>query len=177
MHAYTLLLGSNLGNKIQILSRAKFLLQMNRCLISNCSSLYQSEPWGFEHNEAFVNQAVLIHTTQNLFQVYRLCMDIEKQLGRSRNHQNEGYTARPIDIDILFADSLIVQHPHIELPHPRLHLRKFVLIPLDEILPKFVHPIARKSVHQLLDECADTGWVKKIHEYCYESSPSSAKLK
>ena len=86
---------------------------------------------------------------------------IEKELGRDRTTPHEGYVSRPMDLDILYwGRDLIVEKQHVIVPHPRLHQRRFTLLPLCDVAPDYVHPILKKTNRQLLDECQDTGIVK-----------------
>ena len=107
-----------------------------------------------------MNQALLVETTLSPWQVLRTALAIEKDLGRVRpdfsifNFQFsiKKYHSRPIDIDLIFYDDLVVDTPELTLPHPRMHLRRFVLEPLTEIIPTYRHPVTGKTVKQLLYE-------------------------
>ncbi len=156
MNNVTLLLGGNRGNTIQYLIDAKSALQQT---IGDCiqtSSVYESEPWGFSDSQWFLNQVVVCRTNLTAVEVLNQCLHIEKMLGRTRSDY-VGYEARVIDIDILFYDNTCIDTPQLTIPHPKLHLRYFTLLPLTEIMPDFIHPTLNKKISKLLDECNDKG--------------------
>ncbi len=148
-----LLLGGNLGDKRKIFSEARNLLTERIGKIMVRSSVYETEPWGFESNDVFWNQVLEISTSLDPEEVLRLCQQTELDLGRTRNKTQ--YSSRLIDIDILFYGDLIIQGKNLTVPHPRIQERKFTLVPLNEIAPKLIHPVFRKSIGQLLEECPD----------------------
>ena len=102
-----------------------------------------------------------LETSLDVFSVFEKINEIEKVMGRSAK-TDKGYLDRLIDIDILFYDDLILNCSELQVPHPRLHLRKFVLTPLVEIIPYFIHPVLNKTIQQLFEECNDEGRVIKI---------------
>jgi len=155
-----LLLGGNIGDRAYYLNNAINLIRKEIGKVLICSSVYESAPWGFEDANAFYNQVVVLETTLDAMVVLKKNQFIEKKLGRTRNAN--GYESRCIDIDILFFDDLILNEANLQIPHPRLHLRRFTLMPLVEILPDFIHPVFRKTMQQLFDECKDLLMVKKI---------------
>lgn len=118
------------------------------------SSLYASPPWGFEHYCDFLNQAVMVSTTLSPSQLLEETQLLEKQLGR-KTKTTIHYEGRLIDIDILFVGNSVVQTSDLQIPHPRLHLRRFTLVPLNELIPDFVHPVLQKPIGTLLSECTD----------------------
>lgn len=148
-----ILLGSNLGDSQEIFRIAKNKIE-NLCgKIVKESSLYESEPWGFETKNWFLNQVIQIETSVNPDTLMDILLDIENQLGRERIGNT--YHSRTLDLDILYYDSLISDNEKVTLPHPRLHLRKFTLIPICEIAPNFVHPIFGKTQKELLEKVDD----------------------
>jgi 2-amino-4-hydroxy-6-hydroxymethyldihydropteridine diphosphokinase len=156
-----LLLGSNLGDRHKILSNAKDLISARIGIIKVESSIYESDPWGFEHENVFLNEVVILNTEYSPESVLKLALDIESELGRVRSNDNE-YTGRLIDIDILFYDDRIVHDEHLKIPHPLLHERRFTLQPLVEIAPDMIHPVLQKTMKQLLDDCPDNLEAKQM---------------
>ena len=153
MHTLYLLLGGNIGDRLQYLNNAKIELekQIGKCV--NQSGVYETKPWGFEHCTFFLNQLLVITTTLAPHQVLDTILEIEQKLGRVRNGAT--LQARTIDIDILFYDSVIIKDNFLEIPHPRIAERKFALVPLSEVNNNFMHPVYYKTMHQLLVECND----------------------
>ena len=127
-------------------------------VITSVSSLYETEPWGFEHKNWFLNQALKITSFLLPAEVLEKIHDIEKKLGRKRNSTE--YISRNIDIDILFVDEEIYYSNNLVIPHPRLHKRRFALLPLLEIAPVLRHPLLDKSVEEMTKTCKDTMKVK-----------------
>jgi 2-amino-4-hydroxy-6-hydroxymethyldihydropteridine diphosphokinase len=126
------------------------------------SSLYETEPWGFRHETPFLNQAVGLYTHASPKKLLEELMTIEKESGRIR--KGVEYSARSLDIDILFYGRDVIGCDNLVIPHPRICERRFVLIPLDEIAPDFIHPVKNKSIHDLLKECEDRSWVRNLSE-------------
>lgn len=157
-----LLLGGNQGNVKKNLNLAIQLLSQSLGNIINSSGLYQSEPWGFESQQLFINQVLEFQTPITPFELLSMTQSIEKLLGREKKAGTH-YEDRPIDIDILFCDDLIIHSTHLTLPHPLLHERRFTLEPLSECWAEFIHPVFKKSIRQLLNECEDGNQVKKLN--------------
>ncbi|WP_299578302.1 2-amino-4-hydroxy-6-hydroxymethyldihydropteridine diphosphokinase [uncultured Sunxiuqinia sp.] len=155
-----LLLGGNLGNKKVIFNQALALLEEAVGKIEQQSAIYETEPWGFESEDLFWNQVVVLETRLDADSLLVETQQIEYQLGRVRHGAQ--YSSRLIDLDILFYDQLILNQPRLEIPHPRMGERRFVLEPLAEIAPDFIHPASKKTIAQLLAECTDQLAVKKL---------------
>lgn len=155
------ILGSNSGDKYQLLKEAAHLLSASGKIIRQ-SSFYETEPWGFESDENFLNQVIIFETPLKPSDFLHCCLEVEKKLGRVRNPNGPRYTSRPIDIDILFCDSRIINTPELTVPHPRICERHFVLAPLAEVMPEFIHPGKQKSIQELLSICPDCSIVKRI---------------
>jgi len=156
-----ILLGSNLGDRELLVNQACKMIEERCGEIVAKSRLYESEPWGFKAEHWFLNQVVEIATAMSPDELMQTLLAIEETLGRDRSTPHEGYVSRPMDLDILYwGDDLIVENQHVIVPHPRLHQRRFTLIPLCDIAPDYVHPIKKKTNRQLLDECQDSGIVK-----------------
>ncbi len=161
MNKVYLLLGSNRGDKAFLLAKTVEKLNLISFKPAISSSLYESEPWGFKAEEWFLNQAVLVETDVSPKDMLALILNIEKELGRIRDASIEGYESREIDIDILLFNNKIIDTDSLTIPHPRMHLRKFVLEPLMEIAPNFIHPLFKKTITELYNECLDNSIVKK----------------
>lgn len=158
-HIAFLLLGSNQGNRIHYLQNATRSISNTCGDIVTPSSYFFSSSWGYD-DEDYINQALKIHTKLSPTELLMATQTIEKALGRS-SKTTDHYEARPIDIDILFYDNLIINTKRLSIPHPRLHLRNFVLQPLMEIAPNFTHPILQETISELATQCPDTGKVWK----------------
>jgi deoxyguanosine kinase len=160
-------LGSNLGNKLYNLQRAVFLLQKKLGEITDISAVYKSPAWGFE-GEDFLNACLAIETQRTAKQVLQVILQIEKEMGRERN-LGESYQSRNIDIDLLYYNSETIQTDELTVPHPQLHLRRFVLKPLADIAPQFYHPVLRKDTRNLLQECKDKNSLEQTPHKLYPS--------
>lgn len=125
------------------------------------SSVYETEPWGFESNESFLNQALWLKTTFTADLLLKYTKQIELDLGR-KEKSNGSYTSRIIDIDILYYDSEIINTNSLKIPHPRIAERRFTLEPLAEIIPHYVNPVSNISNIDLLKKCTDKSEVKKL---------------
>lgn len=135
-HIAYLSLGSNLGDRHATMQSAILLLDSQVGTVDRVSSAIETEPWGFKSANKFLNMCVRIITTLSPEQLLATTKDIELQLGRTTKSVNGQYHDRPIDIDILTYDDLHINTPSLTLPHPHMHERDFVMIPLREILDK-----------------------------------------
>ena len=166
-NSVVLLLGGNQGNRVELLMKAVDEIGSRIGIVSQISPVYETEPWGFEAETPFLNLAVVVDTDKDAHEVLLRALEIEKLLGRKRpNCESDEktdvprYSSRPIDIDLIFYNSDIIDTSDLQLPHPRMHLRRFVLEPLSKIIPDFLHPKFHKTVTQLLQECEDKNEVR-----------------
>ncbi len=148
-----LLTGSNLGDRFTYLNDSLLEISKTVGVLVMQSSLYESKPWGFESDNPFLNQVLVIETNLLPHVVLKEINIIEKELGRVR--LEEGYSDRVVDIDILFYDDKIIDTIDLIIPHARLHERRFTLEPLMEIMPDFIHPKLNKTIIELVDLCSD----------------------
>jgi 2-amino-4-hydroxy-6-hydroxymethyldihydropteridine diphosphokinase len=124
------------------------------------SSIYQTAAWGNTHQPDFLNKVIEVETNLAVQNCLKQVLEIEKKMGRVRTEQK--WTARTIDIDILFYNEEVINEENLNIPHPYLHERKFVLIPLVEIVPNFVHPLFNMSIFDLLSSCSDELEIKMV---------------
>jgi len=144
-----LLLGSNLGNRKEILDKAIKLLSQKVGVVILQSKDYETAPWGVTEQPDFLNLVVSIQTRLKPLQILEITQSIENQLGRIRK---EKWGARLIDIDVLFYGNEIIDEPNLKIPHPLLQERDFALSPLAEIAPDFVHPVLEKTILELREK-------------------------
>ncbi|MBR3546308.1 MAG: 2-amino-4-hydroxy-6-hydroxymethyldihydropteridine diphosphokinase [Bacteroidaceae bacterium] len=135
MHNLYVSLGSNLGDREQIIRRALALLDERVGTVDAVSTFIETMPWGFQSQHPFLNAAALVHTMLSPRRCLLETQQIERDLGRTQKSTNGQYHDRPIDIDLLLYDNLHVDEKDLTLPHPHMHERDFVMIPLREILP------------------------------------------
>ena len=153
-------LGTNLGDREANLIKAQELIRKSVGLIDSCSGIYETEPWGFQSENNFLNMVIKVHTSLKPADLIKEIQVIEGQLGRIR--ESRQYASRTIDIDILLYRNLVIDNPDLVIPHPLIQDRKFVLVPLCEIAPAMIHPVLSKTFASLLKECKDERNVKKI---------------
>ena len=164
-----LLLGSNLGDRINNLLAAQNHIAKKAGTLVAVSSLYETAAWGNENQPVFLNQALHITTTLPPEDLLRVLKSIEKTMGRK---QTEKWGARLIDIDILLMDAIVYDSPTLSIPHPQMHKRRFTLVPLAEITPNAKHPLLKRTVKALLKICDDTLEVIKFNSLIKAASAS-----
>jgi 2-amino-4-hydroxy-6-hydroxymethyldihydropteridine diphosphokinase len=144
--------GSNLGSKKENILNAYSEIEKRIGKIISRSAFYITNPQGFESANYFLNSACEVECGMDVYSAFVETQFIEKLIGRTSKSNNGIYSDRIIDIDILLADDLVIDTPELTIPHPLLHTRRFVLEPLAEIAPDYIHPILHKTILQLLNE-------------------------
>jgi 2-amino-4-hydroxy-6-hydroxymethyldihydropteridine diphosphokinase len=151
-------IGTNLGNRknniLEAVGRIKELIGP----VISASSFYETEPWGFRSENKFLNMVVEVETKLRPSDLLGRLLVIESLFGRVR--EGKQYSSRIIDLDILLYNNKIMETKVLEIPHPKMHERRFVLVPLVEIAPDIVHPVLKKSIRDLLKECPDKSNVR-----------------
>ncbi len=158
MRKIYLSIGSNKGNRYSFIKEALRLIHKDIGEVILISKIYETKSWGFQSDD-FLNLCILIKSELIPKKLISKLKKIEEGIGRKRN--NDKIEAREIDIDILFYSDKIVNQKDLIIPHQRLHLRNFVLYPLNDIAADFIHPILLKSVNELLNECEDNDTPKE----------------
>lgn len=146
-----LALGTNIGNKRRNMITAAALLAERVGDVLALSGFYETEPWGFQSENTFLNAALRLETSLSPLELLKATQQIEAEMGRTQK-SNGTYHDRIIDIDILLYDDLILQTPELTLPHPLMQDRRFVMEPLLEIAPSVLHPVFKKTIVSLIGE-------------------------
>jgi len=160
MNTAYIILGGNIGNRSENLRQARQFIEAEAGTISKASEIFATAAWGNIHQPDFYNQALCIHTMLGPQQLLKTLLDIEKKMGRIRGEQK--WTARTIDIDILFYNDAVISEPQLSIPHPYIQERRFVLRPLAQIAGTFVHPVLHQTVNELLSRCPDSSDVQLL---------------
>jgi len=160
MHKVFLGIGGNIGNKQVNFDKVYKIIRNVLGEITKSSSVYETSPWGFEANENFWNQVLLIETEYSPNELLQKIHEIENSFGRKR--ESGKYSSREMDIDILYFDNREIETESLKLPHPRIPQRLFVLVPLTEIAPNFMHPALQLTSIQMLENCTDDSDIKKL---------------
>ncbi len=155
MHKVFIAIGSNLGDRRKNIEIALRKMDDLGLKIIKRSSIIETEPYGYKEQDKFLNGVVLVETDMNPFELLELLLRIEKEMGRERIIK---WGPRNIDLDIIFYDDLIIDTENLKIPHPDAHNRTFVMGPLSEIAPDFVHPILRKKVEEIYRELIAKGF-------------------
>ena len=158
MNTAYLLTGSNLGESASQLRLANQYISQQCGKIITQSAVYQTAPWGIQDQPYFLNQAIQLETTLEPEALMQELLLIETLMGRIRTIK---YGSRVIDLDIMFFNDLIINKPLLQLPHPAMAERRFVLVPMAEIAPNLVHPVYNKTIQTLLLDCTDSSDVQK----------------
>lgn len=160
-------LGSNIGDRKKNLAKAIRYINVSVGQIIDLSGIFETEPWGFSSENNFLNMAIEVISDLEPKRMMENCLEIEIKLGRERTDSEE-YASRIIDIDLLFYQDLIINTPELTLPHPLLHLRRFILEPLCQIAPDVVHPVLGKTITELLKNCTDNSKVEQLASIMYD---------
>ena len=161
LHVVYISLGSNKGDRFKNLQDAINLVYNKIGRVDVISKVYNSPAFGFDGDD-FLNSCIRIETELQPEKVLKKLLDIERQLGRVRS-KTSGYESRTIDLDMLFYDDGIIHSKTLQVPHPEMHKRKFVLQPLHDFAPKTEHPLLKKDIAQLLEECNDASLLEPIN--------------
>ena len=159
MRTAHLLIGGNLGNRKENLSKAVSVINEQCGALTRSSSIYETEAWGNTEQPSFLNQALEISTSLTARQLMRKVLKIEEEMGRVRK---EKLGPRIIDIDIILFENEIHDLRFLKIPHPEMQNRRFVLVPLAEINSALQHPVLKKTIAELLEECPDNLQVSKV---------------
>jgi len=159
MNTAVLSLGSNVGDRLDNLKKAIAHLKDLPGSLLKVSSVYETAPWGNTQQSSFYNQVIEIETTLTALELMERILSIEREMGRTRMKKWE---PRIIDIDILFFSDEIIESKNLRIPHQHLHERRFILEPLNEIMPDFIHPVSKLKIHELLSDLTDDSSVEKL---------------
>jgi 2-amino-4-hydroxy-6-hydroxymethyldihydropteridine diphosphokinase len=154
-------LGGNIGDPLENIKKAVRLIEekgLAKCV--KLSSMYKTEPVGYKDQPWFINAAAMVESDKTPEEFLAGTREIERGLGRAEKKVKDG--PRPVDVDIIFWGSEIIDTDELKVPHPRMHQRGFVLYPLNEIAGNVVHPVLKKTVAELLDELDDNEKVEKV---------------
>ena len=153
-------LGSNLGNRLESLQQGISYIHSHIATVIKTSGVYETPAWGFE-GAAFYNCAIVVHTTKTAHQLLEGLLTAEAQGGRVRSATGE-YISRTIDIDIIAFNNEVIDETHLQIPHPRMAGRNFVLYPLRDVSPQWLHPILNMDINRLIAETEDTSDCKLV---------------
>lgn len=152
-------IGSNRGDRLRYLEESGKQIEAEGIHVVRCSPVYETAPWGFRTDELFLNQTLEVESNLPPEVFHEILLQIEQRLGRKRVDPVPGagknYTSRTIDIDILFYGEEIIETPALQVPHPRIPERRFVLEPMADIAPDFIHPVSKQSMKSMLQACND----------------------
>lgn len=159
-HQLFMCLGGNLGDKAENFRKTRTMISQKIGREMKLSSIYLTEPWGFDSEHEFWNQVIIVSTGLSPFSVLKKIRAIEERFGRERVPGK--YVSREMDIDILFYDSLVLCLQELVIPHPHISERRFVLEPLAETAPDYMHPQTGKCIAEMLRDCKDISRVTRI---------------
>lgn len=160
MHKVYLGIGGNIGNKQKNFEDVYQNIENEVGKIIISSSIYETPPWGFQANDPFWNSVIQIQTILEDEELLWKIHEIEDRFGRQRG--NGQFSSREMDIDILYFNDIYIETKTLIIPHPKIHQRKFVLVPLNEIAPDLKHPLLRLTSLEMLENCRDESVIKKV---------------
>lgn len=146
--------GSNIGNRKKAIEEAFYLIEQNNMRITKKSTIFETEPYGYTEQPSFLNGALEVKTDLSCREVLEKLLYIEKEIGRVRKFK---WGPRLIDLDIIFFNDEVYDEEDLKVPHPDMHNRDFVLKPLSELCPNFIHPVLKKTVKELFEHKIETG--------------------
>lgn len=153
MNGIYLVIGGNMGDRELFLSKSLAEIAAYIGEIVQLSAVYETASWGNTDQRAFLNQVVYVKSALSAKEVLVTCLQIEQRMGRVRE---EKWGSRTIDIDLLFFNHELIEEEDLKIPHPFLHQRRFVLVPMNEIASTLSHPVLHKTIRELLHDCEDT---------------------
>lgn len=162
-HKTYISLGSNVGDTFQNLQKAVDLIYKHIGAVLKISPVYETASWGFQADD-FLNAVILVQTSLPPKKVLRELIMIETKLGRTRTNE-PGYQSRIIDLDVLYYNEEVLNSESLQVPHPHIHKRRFVLQPLADLAPEFINPVHQKNTGQLLETCEDSTKIQKIQRW------------
>ena len=155
-------LGSNMGDSVSTLMSAIQEIEKRIGSLYSSSSFYETEPWGFDAEQNFVNALICIESSMEAEVIMKELLQIENDMGRTRNNSSF-YESRPIDLDIISVENDVIQTTELVVPHPKMHERLFVLIPFMEIEPNWRHPLINRTLQEMVSELDDEEKVSKLN--------------
>ena len=162
MNKIFLITGGNIGDRQLNLETAAVLIQDRIGTIVQSSKIYETDAWGITNQAVFYNQIHIVESNFSAVEILHKILKIEEKMGRVRTIKN---AARIIDIDILFFNDEVIHIPNLIVPHPEIINRRFVLMPLAELAPEMIHPVLKKNIFELLENCTDELNVMPIPEF------------
>ncbi|HOU98647.1 MAG TPA: 2-amino-4-hydroxy-6-hydroxymethyldihydropteridine diphosphokinase [Bacteroidales bacterium] len=157
---YAISIGTNTGHRLQNIQKAIAEIKSGLGEVLQVSAVYESEPWGFESKNWFYNVVLTLQSNIDPQGLMTTLLDIEKKMGRERNAK--GYADRCIDLDIILCNECTICSPNLTLPHPHMHERLFVLLPLQELMPQWIHPVYQKNINEMIRDSRDHSKINKL---------------